>query len=198
MSFFISLPAWSIAFIEPGIGIKSGNYKSEENQFLTNMDEGWARGGTLFIRGGYSGDLIFAGLDFGVQVLGLEASYANTDNNAGYIGAMVGAIVGIHIPVLPFRVWGGVYATGMGTSHEETIIRSRDEISVSGSAVKLGIGFRPLPLMSLNIEFCQETFKNRKHKLTIGNITLVDDDVELDNKPVVTTAIFSISIPIDW
>jgi len=198
ISIFTSFPAWSIGFIEPALGIKTGSYKSEDNQFIINRDEGWARGGVLSIRGGYNGDLIFAGLELGVQILGMEADYDNTDSNAGFVGAMAGVLVGFHVPVLPFRIWAGVYGTGMGTSHEENqIIHTEDKRTFSGSAFKLGIGFRPLTLMSLNVEFCREMMNKRTREVTVVTTTSKTED-DLDPKPTITTAIFSISIPIEF
>ena len=44
LSLFISLPLFAGGFVEPALGIKSGSYKAENNEFLVNRDEGWAKG----------------------------------------------------------------------------------------------------------------------------------------------------------
>jgi hypothetical protein len=206
---FFSINLFAIGFIEPYIGAKTGKYKDpnyepntlaniNNDSMRLNREDGSAKGPTLGLRGGYNGDVMFFGLDFALHIMILDADYNTSDNKAGFVGVTPGFILGFHMPVVPMRLWAGVGGTVYATAHEEVTWQRKWEDAYSGSYYKFGIGFQPLPLLSLNVEFMTERISKIKRtvKNTNTGALISEDEHEITSKPKINTAIFTFSIPI--
>jgi hypothetical protein len=95
--------------------------------------------------------------------------------------------VGTELPMLPLRFWLGYAIMDNWHTHNAT---NNYDTDWTGSAIKLGAGYKVIPLLSLNLEYIMHTADKFK---TAGNpdrgATEVYDD------PKTTTIIFSVSAP---
>jgi hypothetical protein len=200
--FFIILSKNLLAggFFEPSLGFSTGTYKDKDMNMLLGLDEGFAKGFALAFKGGYSGSLIFLGADIGLRIMVLEADYGTSDSNAGLVGVQPGLIAGIHLPILPLRIWTGIYGGVLVHSHEESIIQTKWSNTYSGSVFKIGAGFNIFPLLSINVEFSQENITKVKREVKNTALNLeTESEIEFEeNKPKISTITISLSIPIEF
>jgi len=128
--------------IEPYLGYHTG----EVNDGSTKDD---FSGMTYGARVGYQHAL---GLMFGVDYM--TGSWEQDSNpKADLTPAILGVFVGYDFPVL-LRVYG-VYSLSNEVKHKDT---SGSSTMKGDGAIKLGVGFTGLPLVSINLEYLQASY----------------------------------------
>ncbi len=151
--------------VEPILGYNIGNFES-----FTGEDQS-AKG-------------IGIGGRLGFEYLGLQGaldgsfSTLDIDDNIDDDGELreFGLFIGYDFPIL-FRVWAGyMFSANM----------ERGNTDFRGSGTKVGVGFSPLPLLSLNLEYKMINFD----ELEFGGVT-TSADRDLN------TLFFSVSVPLN-
>ena len=184
--FAVSSAQASGLLLEPYIGYgmttTTGTVKSSGAKFSTE-NNGLGLGGRL----GY----MFMG---GLWLAGDYAMYLETDlktkEPAGQADQKITASsayvdVGFDLPMIPLRFWAG-YAFMDNASIKDT----SPTTDYSGTGYKVGLGVKPIPMLSINLEYLMHT--HNKYK-TSGGTDLNVSDVYDDYKS--STIFLSVSIP---
>jgi hypothetical protein len=188
------LPAAQAAFyIEPYLGYEIGSYQMQNPAFANGNARGFdlgARIGTKIL------DLLVIALD------GRYGSLVDTSNTTGSVtdgsstSRALGVTVGVDFPVL-LRVWAG-YNFLNQMEYSVAATSNYNGYLLSGSSTKIGIGFTPLPLFSLNVEYIN--YDHNKIAWTGGsyggrNEGLANTSLG-DMRRDYSTVLFSVSIPL--
>jgi hypothetical protein len=144
--FLIILVNWSITvesaqvIFEPYLGFHTGSYN----------DGGKSHGASGFGMGGriaYEEVGIMAGLELQLTILSSENSAgADIDIEQNQLGIWGGFI----FPGLPLRSWMTLFP------YDAAELRPGGELK--GTGVKFGMGFDPIPLLSLNVEYKRSSY----------------------------------------
>lgn len=79
-----------------------------------------------------------------------------------------GLVAGVALPAIPLRFWLGLNVIDkISTSNNST------DFSTSGLSFKVGAGFRPIPLLSINAEFIRSSYGTFEN--TTGGVTTKTD-----------------------
>ena len=124
--------------LEPYVGYHFGSFKdnSGAGSGSTESFNGFGFGARAAMT---LTDMFFAGVDFAMAPLTLEADSGDTDIDYMSLGAVVG------VGVSDFRFWGG-----LNFINEFTFV---DDSTGSGMGFKIGAGYKFIPLLSLNVEY---------------------------------------------
>jgi hypothetical protein len=169
--------------LEPGVAYHNGTFDQG------NGNTGKINGIGLNTRAALSLPVVFVGLDltylFGTSAADSGSSYDTT-------AVALGPVVGASLPLMPLRFWLSYYMLDYMTLKKpaDLVIPAHDEIS-SGSAIKLGVGYTLIPLLSLNLEYTMHTFTKFENKAT--NTTS-----DLSPNAKVNEFILSATIPLDF
>mgnify|MGYP003685966597 CR=1 FL=1 len=155
--------------IEPFAGIEMGS-TSEDN----NGDSGDMTGNTMGARVGWQNAGLMAGLDYRMMNWTIEGD--PDDSDASF--TQMGLFVGYDFPMM-LRLWG-TYVFSMEGEDDD----SGNEIT-DGSGLNLGIGYKVMPFVSLNLEIGS----TKTTKLKSGS-----NEIDFDLK--YNSYLFSVSFPI--
>ncbi len=129
------------AFVEPYIGMTTGKFK------VTGASDTDSKGTALGLRAGYQMVIPWIALD--VKILkGSAETNPESDMSFTDVGITVGASVPFVRPFIGYIPAAKTKLEANGASDE-----------YEGSALKLGIGIKILPLVDINIEKVDYTFK---------------------------------------
>lgn len=137
---------------------------------------------------GYQVMGLMAGLDYtkGMEAELEEKTGSNT-SRADVDQQTMGIFVGYNLPVM-LRAWVA-YHFSSKLEYQNTAAVG-DELK--GKGYGLGVGFTPLPLVSLNLEYRMLTFDEYKNAST-GTTTALSGVNEIDYNQIM----FSVSVPLD-
>lgn len=175
-----SLSAQAGIMIEPYLGYETGDVKTKLKTGDTREYTDTTAGSALGLRLGYKFLLPWAALDYtmGTGTYKDESSNVSPD----YSKTSMGAVVGVDLPII--RAWAGY-----GFSNEATIKYTGGDVKLKGTYTKVGVGFTPLPLASLNVEYKINTYTKWE---TGGASFTVNDYYDTYSH---NTIIASVSIP---
>lgn len=146
----IAISAFADIFVEPSLGYGFGTNETTGTLLgfpATAKDD--VTGFGLGLKAGYSATMFFGGLDL-QYVLGSskdEAGGADNDVTQTNIGAVVG------LDFIFLRAWAG-YIFSANVKVDDS---SSTELS-EGSGFKIGVGYKIIPMLSLNAEYTMITF----------------------------------------
>lgn len=150
-------------FIEPNVGYGLGSHESDLVDSLSGIYFG--------AKAGISFGIPFVGADF---LMGMPTeSYTiplSTDQDKS--DTSIGVIVGAGFPAFPLRLWGGYYFI-----HNSTYDSNNDKLT--GSAIKFGLGYSVVPLVSLNAEYIMGTYDERESGGTTTAVGEGSDEVNI-------------------
>lgn len=177
----LSLPAKAGLLLEPYLGYGFGKF--EQATAFGNSDAD-TTGTTLGARVGYTFPaFLWLGLDYSMLLSG----EAKGDNSTSDIeGSSLYAVAGIDFPIL-LRAY-----IGYGFLHELKV-KGTPESTYEGSAMKLGVGFTGLPIVSLNLEYIMADYDKVKgggSDASIGSGNLITEAKS-------STVMLSVSAPFD-
>ncbi len=167
-TFFIfqfSQKAEASILLEPYLGYTLAKYDDGSNKYDAN-------GPVYGFRFGYELPALWFALDFMGTKQSVEFSSGNKDGDASRIGV----VAGITVP-MGIRVWGGYYI--------KDEFKVQDNGKYSGSGLKVGVGFRLIPLLHLNFEYLMSTYDEHN-----GSSMASDDDLN--------SLIVSVSVPLSF
>jgi hypothetical protein len=167
--------------IEPYLGYQAGSLKTTEGSMGANPNT--AHDDT-------SSGLTFGGrLGITFPLLFIAADYSTTNGKSGsdnMILNQLGATAGLAVPF--FRAY-----LGYSFMNDAKLQRSTGDVTLSGSALKAGVGFTGLPFISLNLEYIMNTFNKYKGP---GVDQSIDNSGYLKDAKMDAVQ-FSVSVPFD-
>jgi hypothetical protein len=177
----VALPAQAGLLIEPYLGYQFGNLKTTDGAMGASPNTGHSdstSGLTLGGRLGLTLPLVF-----------IAADYSTTNGKSGSDNAILnqlGATAGLSLPF--FRAY-----LGYSFMNDLKVQPSTGEVTLSGSALKAGVGFTGLPFLALNLEYIMNTFNKYKGPGVDQSIDSAGylKDAKMD------AVQFSVSVPFD-
>ncbi|HEX4923979.1 MAG TPA: hypothetical protein VFV50_07830 [Bdellovibrionales bacterium] len=159
ISAMLTLSCGSLAsaalLLEPGVAYRTGTYDGGAG------NTGKVTGVGLNARAAFALPVLFAGVD-------LSYMFGNTTPDNGpssdTTAVSFGPVVGASLPALPLRLWAA-YLLWDYSTQKISGPPSYDVIS-SGTAMKLGLGYTAIPLLSVNLEYVMHTYTKAENKLT--------------------------------
>ena len=146
MIFFFQLSEKSHAafYLEPLVGIQLAS------SFESGREDGKSTGNQIGARVGFEKLGFSLGLDGRRNSLSIDPG-SNT-SATDYTGNQIGFFVGYEFPVL-FRVWGNYIFTGSVKDDDNSDVKL-----TKAGGFNLGIGYKILPFISMNIEYFNLNF----------------------------------------
>lgn len=140
-------------FVEPYLG-----YNVAGNLTINGTDQGSFTGLSVGSRLGVKApELFFGGLDFAYNPANYIAfPTGGTIFNGNPYALRLGVILGLELPTVPFRFW--VAYNFLDKLNGVVPSLSTQNAMFNGNSFKLGLGYRVLPLMSLNAEFIASNY----------------------------------------
>jgi hypothetical protein len=185
-------------FVEPyaGYGLLGG-MDATTNNVTTNSGNF-----TGFGMGARAGATLLSGLIFG----GLDVSYypsyryskSATDINIAEIDSgtknmKLGLVAGVNLPILPLRAWVGFNFIDRLTDSYILSGTTYDAV-IKGNSFKLGVGYKVLPILSLNAEYIMASFGTIERTLTATGVTNTTTTTSLSHKLLFLSA----SVPLSF
>ncbi len=163
-------------FVEPYLGYGLGSYKFD----TTGGDKGKITGPVLGGRIGGEMAMLFIGGDYSMSLSNkMKSDAGGTDPDV--TSSQLFGVIGANLPII--RLWAG-YGL-MNELKEDTVV---GDITYSGgSHIKVGVGLKVIPMLSLNAEYIMSDYK----KAELGPLT---GDPELK----VNTVLLSASVPFSF
>ncbi len=162
-------------FVEPYAGYGLGSYDDGAGE------KGKVSAVSLGARIGGEMNMLFIGADVSKQMSGkIKADNAGgTDEK--FTGTQLYGVVGANLPIL--RLWAGY-----GLLNEIKMDSVLGDVTVDGgSHIKLGVGFKIIPMVSLNVEYLIEKYK----KIEVAGIS---QDTDFKSN----TLLLSASVPLSF
>ena len=168
VALLLSVPAISQAgiFVEPGI-----TYQSDDTTIdyggSTNKSSGKNTGLGISARFGFdASDIIFIGLDGRYAITKFEDSAFNTNVSAKSYN--LGPVVGIQMPIVGLRVWGGYILSGELDPDEVTTSTIKYDGKLAGAkGYRVGVGFHFI-LVSINLEYQDIKYNDNSATTSVG------------------------------
>jgi hypothetical protein len=110
-------------------------------------------------RVGYQALLFFFALDYGIT----NGTVTTNGSSNSFTQNQAFVEVGVHVPLL--RAWAGYGFLDSSTTN------TNPNITISGSALKIGLGFTGLPLVSINLEYTMDTYTQEKYNSTTTSLS---------------------------
>lgn len=155
---FIMSSASAALLVEPHLGYNLG----------TSGDGESYSGGQFGMRLGYQQLGLMAGLDFTRSSFDQNTIAGAVTTTNKYERNEWGLFVGYNLPIL-IRAWGAYY---FSNTTKNTI----DNSELTGNTKELGVGFTPLPLLSIN--FMYRMIDLNKNETAAGVKTAVDNSAQ--------------------
>lgn len=180
-----SITTHAAVFVEPGLGYNiSGNLSDTD---VPARDED-ATGLGYYLRLGYQHLGLFGGVSYGLTNLTLEDKQDTTNPDEDWGGKELGAFIGYELPVM-LRFWGGYI---FDTKLEREVTSQATKKIYSGNGYKFGLGYKVIPLVSLNLEYKVFTYDEEEDDVgAVAPLTGVD---EIEHKSI----FLSVSVPFSF
>jgi Outer membrane protein beta-barrel domain len=94
--------------------------------------------------------------------------------------------VGVDLMVIPLRFWAGY---GFQENTKVTAANATSSTDFTGTAIKVGAGYKVIPFLSLNLEYMMHTLDKYKTPNTNGDVSTIYDEVNA------STLMVSLSVP---
>jgi opacity protein-like surface antigen len=156
LTMIISYGAHAALMVEPHLGYEMSTMELISNLAPTADFGGKVTGTSLGARIGYKFPMMIwvAGdVDYTTGKLKFEDS---TQTDGDVTRTTMFLDVGVDLPIL-FRAWAGY---GFSDTAKLTQSGSADTTFKNGTALKLGVGFKVIPLLSINVEYIQRTLND--------------------------------------
>ncbi len=161
-------------FAEPYLGYGFGSTEDDSTP-PTKSD---ITGPVLGARVGGEFAMLFIGADYSMT-LGAKAKTGAVSEDIG-ISSLYG-VVGANLPII--RAW-----VGFGLMNEATIKGTPDDTKIhGGSHFKVGLGFKVIPMLSLNAEYLINNYKKFEQGALTGTTDIKGN-----------TVLISASLPLSW
>ena len=148
-----SVNASASILIEPYLGYAFlGN--GEVSVSNTKYDNDYA-GPTFGGRLGFQQLGFMIGADYSMQSFEMESTAGSTTYNDDVKKKQLGIFVGYNFPIM-LRVWGTYFISGSFEGDDAISANNRYDSNdklTDGNGYALGIGYRPMPLVSINLEY---------------------------------------------
>lgn len=157
--FFLALQAQAGLLLEPYAGYFTGSFEGRYRS--TSLDQKFEESGLAI--GGRVGYVLPMGLWFAGDLFlapEQDAKYSDSANGGGDRKSkrtMLFADVGFNLPAVPLRFWAG-YAL----FNDWTTSSSNSATDWTGSSLKVGAGYKAIPLLSINLEYLIHDMKKAK------------------------------------
>ncbi len=138
-------------------------------------------------------EMFFVGADFSYDPsLSISPPSGTTSEFSSISKTKLGVVAGVDVPMFPLRVWGGfnfldkLNATDItgGISNA-----ANSQSTLGGSSIKGGIGFKLIPLVSINVEYIYSTYNSITSGGTVTNFASGDSITH-------SNFLFSVSLPL--
>jgi hypothetical protein len=175
-------------FLEPALTYESGNNKVDWNSNLVGDSTGTTKGGGFSLKvGAEFADIAWIALDGAYSKPQFKNSA--TDYTADADSTLFGADIGVQMPIVGLRLWGGYIFDGQINPQASGAYNVK---FTGASGPKIGAGFHIL-MLSLNVEYLDLKYKN-SYLEQAGPFTPSGTiDGNYTNKMVV----FSVSLPVN-
>jgi hypothetical protein len=183
-----TLPAvYAGILVEPYAGYSSGKIEWDmsalgipiQTEFKTSGPGAGLRLGPEFFNFFVAGDVMVSSTTSKqTRPTGSTSKNTGTQKSLGVTG-------GFKIPVLPIRIWAGYIFSDK--------VKARGD-DLTGKGYKLGLGLKPLPLLSFNVEYINLSY----HKMVSDGVTYnlpYSNALATFQKPKLSTLFFSVSVP---
>lgn len=131
--------AFADVVFDPYLGLPFGNVTLEDNVEVDTT--GFGIGGRVY----YEFQSFFGGMD-----LKFHANSSDTPDKT-YEKNQLGLVGGVAFPFAPIRIWMNFYFL-------DRLNVSPDDKEYKGGGHGFGVGFSPLPIMSLNLEYLSSSY----------------------------------------
>ena len=160
-------------FAEPYLGYGFGSTEDDSTP-PTKTD---ITGPVLGARVGGEFAMLFIGADYSMS-LGAKAESSGVSSDIDLTNLY--GVVGANLPII--RAWVGV-----GLMNEATVKGTPDTKFHGGSHFKLGLGFKVIPMLSLNAEYLMANYKKFEQGALTGTTDIKGN-----------TVLISASLPLSW
>lgn len=166
---FITIQSHASLLLEPYLNYNFGSGDRGTSEYSTS---GPSFGGKI----GYQNLGLMLGLDASMGSTDMEVKSPAGTTNYDMDNTRIGLFAGYDFPVL-LRAWVGYFfKNSLEFSKTYNGIASGD--MYNGSAIELGVGFTPLPLLSVNIGYRMNTWD--EYEAASGTTTSLTDNVEIN------------------
>lgn len=155
--FQLSQKASAAFYLEPFAGvILNSKYKS-------TVDEGTLSGSQVGARIGWTNMGLSLGLDGRRSAMKLETETIGLEDS-DYTATQSGFFIGYEFPIL-FRVWANYVFSSEASDNDDSSNKFK-----GGGGYNFGIGYKPLPFISINLEMFTLNYKTYENALGETNV----------------------------
>lgn len=163
----------------------SGDYKSEGSTYDISTT-----GPNFGSRLGFQYLGLMAGMDFNLGSFGWDEKNNGTTTKYDLDTKRFGIFAGYDFPIL-LRAWVGYFFKNSAEFTKSYEDGTNKGDLYNGSAIELGVGFTPLPLLSVNLGYRMNTYD--EYEQTDGTKTALNGDSEVS----VNEIFVGVSLPLD-
>ena len=134
----------------------------------TSTDSGKFTGLAVGARALASYQMFFGGLDFSLSPLSHSPATATGTTFTSVSSMKLGIVAGVELPMLPLRFWLGYNFMNTQSMTQPAVgAVAASDLSLSGSGIKLGVGYKVIPLVSVNAEYIMSSYGSAKNALGV-------------------------------